>query len=155
MARQWPQVSIGTGLSITLPIFSRFNQPAVRTAERAREASGRRLAAAIQQVRQEVHAARVEYQQAERLLVLLRDEVEPGLAESLRLTEEAFRAREVTPLQILTAQQQVIESRSRVLAAQERRATARVRLAAATGDLLPELLTPLPRAETQDEGASK
>lgn len=155
IARQWPQISIGTGLSITLPIFSRFNQPAVRTAERARAATGRRLTVAVQQVRQEVHAALTEYLQAERLRQLFQDEVEPALVESLRLNEQAFNAREVTPLQILTSQQQVIETRARALEARERWVVARLRLQAATGDLLPELLTRFPTRDEDGEGESE
>jgi len=145
-AQQWPQLSIGTGIGVTLPIFSRFNQPAVRTAERAREAAGRRLTITVQAVRRDVHAALVERRQAERLLAVYRERVEPGLTESLRLTEQAFQAREVTPLQILTTQRQVVAARGRALEAQERLAAARVRLAAAAGVLLPELRTPYPAA---------
>lgn len=155
VARQWPQISIGTGLSITLPIFSRFNQPAVRTAARARVATGRRLTVAVHQVCQEVHAALTEYRQAERLRQLFQDEVEPALVESLRLNEQAFNAREVTPLQILTSQQQVIETRARALGARERWVVARIRLQAATGDLLPELLTRFPTRDEDGEGESE
>ena len=150
VARQWPQVSIGTVFSITLPLFSRFNQPAIRSAERAREAAGRRLTVAVHQVRQEVHAALVGYGQAERLLGLYRDELEPALIESLRLSEQAFQVREVTPLQILTSQQLVIETRGRALEAQEGWAAARIRLQAATGDLLPALR--FPAHDTQPAG---
>ncbi|MGE0709907.1 MAG: TolC family protein [Planctomycetota bacterium] len=151
VARQWPQVSIGTGISLTLACFSRFNRPAIRSAARARDLAGRRLALAVQGVRVEVHAALADYRQSERALRLFREEVEPALAESLRLTERAFEAREVTPLQILAAQQQVIEARARALDAQRRRALARVRLEAATGDLLPRLRTRYP----DDEGGSR
>lgn len=147
VARQWPQVAIGTGISITLPLFSRFNQPAVRTAGRERAAAGLRLRSAVARVRQEVHAALLERRQAARLLRLYRDQLAPALADSLRLTEQAFAAREVTPLEILTAQQQVIEARARALEAQERQALARVRLDAARGALLPDLHTRFPAHE--------
>ncbi len=156
VAEQWPQLTIGTGIGITLPFLSRFNQPAIRTAERAREAAGRRVHAAVQQVRAEVHAALLETRAAEQLHRLFEEEVAPGLERSVSLTERAFAAREVTPLQILTTQQQVIEVRGRALAAQERLAAARVRLAAATGRLLPELWAgPEPNVEVDEDGGPR
>lgn len=156
VAQQWPQLTIGTGIGITLPFLSRFNQPAIRAAERAREAAGRRVHAAVQEVRAEVHAALLETRAAEQLHRLLHEELEPGLERSVRLTERAFAAREVTPLQILTTQQQVIEGRARALAAQERLAAARIRLAAATGRLLPELWAgPEPGAAVDEDGGPR
>ena len=149
-ALQWPQLSIGTGVSIQLPIFSRLNQPAIETATRRRDAARRRATAAVQATRAEVHAALARARQAHAVFALFRDRLGPQAEETLRLTERAFQAREVTPLQILTAQRQVLETQTRFLAAQEAWAAARIRLDSACGRLLPSARTPLPPSAEAD-----
>ena len=63
----------------------------------------------------------------------------------------SFKAREITPLQILTAQRQVIESQGRFLAARQAWAEARIRLDSACGRLLPSAQTPLPYTTTDED----
>lgn len=144
VALQWPQLSIGTSVSLQLPIFSRLNQPAIETATRARDAARAEVRARVHAVRQEIAAARVEEEQARALLSLFGERLGPQTREILRLTERAFAAREVTPLEILTAQRQVLEAQARFLAARLRFAQARIRLESACGRLLPTARTPLP-----------
>ena len=152
VARQWPQLSIGTSFSLQLPIFSQLNQPAIETATKARDAARAQLRAQIHEVRRAIWAARVEDEQAGALLALYRDRVAPQAEEILRLTERAFAAREVTPLEILTAQRQVLESQARFIDARLRGAEARIRLESACGRLLPTARTPLPpSAETEED----
>jgi len=151
VAGQWPQLQIGTGISISLPIFSRFNQPAIETALRSRTAARLRVRAAVQQTRREIHAALTRAEQAYVLLDLFRTSLGPQSEETLKLTEKAFKAREVTPLQILTAQRQVLDTQSRFLAAQQAWAEARIRLDSACGRLLPSARTPLPPTSESEE----
>ena len=152
VARQWPQLSIGTSFSLQLPIFSQLNQPAIETATKARDAARAQLRAQIHEVRRAIWATRVEDEQARALLALYRDRVAPQAEEILRLTERAFAAREVTPLEILTAQRQVLESQARFIDARLRGAEARIRLESACGRLLPTARTPLPpSAETEED----
>lgn len=149
-ARQWPQVSIGTGLSIQIPIFSKLNQPAIETAQRRRQAARTQVTVAVQQVRGEIHSGLMQLKQARAVLDLYRASLGPQTEETLRLTEQAFKAREITPLQILTAQRQVIESQGRFLAARQAWAEARIRLDSACGRLLPSAQTPLPYTTTDE-----
>ncbi|HBP18358.1 MAG TPA: hypothetical protein DEA08_11280, partial [Planctomycetes bacterium] len=48
---QWPKLQIGTGISLQLPFFSRFNQPGVEAARRARDAARARVVAATHALR--------------------------------------------------------------------------------------------------------
>jgi len=146
-ARQWPLVQIGTGLSIQIPIFSKLNQPAIETAQKRRLAARARVTAAIQDVRAQIHAAAADLRQARGVLELYRTTLGPQTEETLRLTEQAFRAREVSPLEILTAQRQVVETQARFLAARQAWAEAQIRLDSASGRLLPAARTPLPQPD--------
>ncbi|MBL4845941.1 MAG: TolC family protein [Planctomycetes bacterium] len=149
-ARQWPQLEIGTGFSIQIPIFSQFNQPAIKTALRSRAAARLRVTLAVQQTRAEIHSALVQSRQAYAALELFERSLGPQTEETLRLTERAFQAREVTPLEILTAQRQVLDTQSRFLTARQSWAEARIQLDSACGRLLPSARTPLP-PKTNDE----
>jgi outer membrane protein, heavy metal efflux system len=150
-ARQWPQIEIGTGLAIQIPIFSKFNQPAIETAQRRRRAARTQVTVAVQQLRGEIHAALTQQRQARAVLDLFRTSLGPQTEETLRLTERAFQAREITPLQILTAQRQVIETQGRFLVARQAWAEARIRLDSASGRLLPSARPPLPHKTTDED----
>ena len=152
--RQLPQLTIGTSFSLSLPLFSRFNQPAIRSAERAREVARLAVVAALAEVRRDVHAAQREVEQAYALARLYEDTLGPAAREALSLTQAAFAAREVTPLEILAAQRQVIEAQTSALAAFERYGAARIRLEAAAGRLLPTWRTPDPRDSDSDDSDS-
>lgn len=148
---QWPTLQIGTGISLQLPIFSRFNQPGVEAATRARRAARARLRAATHAVRGEIHLAVARERQARELVFAYRTGLGPQAEAILRLTERAFAAREVTPLQVLTAQRQVLETQAQFLAARRDWVQARIRLDSACGRLLPSARTPLPPAADSEE----
>ena len=154
VARQWPQLQIGTGISLQLPVFSRFNHPGVAAAQRARDAARARVLAATHGLRASIHLALARARQAGSLLELYRRQLGPQVEASLRLAERAFAAREVTPLEILTAQRQVLETQARYLAARREWAQARIRLDSACGRLLPSARTPLPPASAPDSEES-
>ena len=145
VARQWPQLSIGSGIGVQVPIFSRFNAPAIETARRARDASRERLVTAVHEVRRSVHLAHATWVQADARVAALRERLLPRLEEALRLTRAAQAAGEVTPLEILTAQAQLLEVEREVLEARARRASARVELDAAAG-----VLSPVPGGHPED-----
>lgn len=142
VTRQWPQVWVGTGISISLPFFTRFNAPAIETARRAREVGRERFFAALHDVRREVHLARAALLGAAERVEVFTQRLLPGLDSTLRLTRASLEAGEVTPLEILTAQAQVIATQLEFLDARQRMAEARIELEAAAGALLPSGATP-------------
>ena len=154
-ARQWPQLEIGTGIAIQIPIFSQFNQPAIETARRSRAAARQRVTLAVQSTRAEIHSALTEVTLTRSALELFRTRLGPQTERTLRLTERAFQAREVTPLEILTAQRQVLDTQTRFLAVRQAWAEARIRLDSACGRLLPSARTPLPSAPKTHQEESK
>ena len=136
-ARRFPQLSIGSGIGISIPIFSRFNGPAVETALRAREAARRRFEAAVFEARQEVHAAAARVSLTDAYVRRFEEQVLPAVEDTLRLTRAAVEAGEFTAFDVLTAQTQSLEAQTELLSARARRAEARVALDAATGRLAP------------------
>lgn len=137
VAQQFPQVTIGTGLAVQLPFFSRFNQPAIETARRERTVAAERLRAAVHEARQQVHRAHATVQRAEAQVAFNQNELGPGLEELIRLTRVTLEAGEVTPLELLAVQGQTIAARVEFIAARQRRAEAWIDLQAASGRLLP------------------
>ncbi len=143
-ARRWPRVTIGSGVGIQLPFFSRWNAPAVETARRAREAARLRFEAAVFDARREVHAAAATLAATEAYARELEEQVLPAVEETLRMTRAAVQAGEFTAFDVLTTQTQALESQSAHLEARARRALARVALDVASGRLVPapEPVTP-------------
>ena len=150
VARQWPQVWVGTGVSVSLPVFSRFNAPTIETARRARDAGRARFVAGLHEVRRQVHLARAAVAGAAAWVAEITGRVVPGLDATLRLTEASLEAGEITPLELLTAQTQVLETQQEFLEARRRLAEARLELEAAAGRLLP-LEDEVRRARAADE----
>ncbi len=138
IARQWPEIAIGTGIALVLPIFSSFNAPAVRTAAARRERMAQRLRAAVHGLRAEVHAAVARFETERQQVQAYRSTLLPRIKENLRLTEAAFRAREVTLVEILTAQRQSLDTQRSYLEARIRKAEARLMMDTATGAVLTE-----------------
>lgn len=136
IARQWPQLAIGTGLSVVLPMFSRFNAPAIQAAMARRERVAREVRSAVHAIRAETHAAVTTLQNSVQQARAFDDTLLPRVQESLRLTDEAFDAREVTLVEILTAQKQVLDVRSNYLEARIRAAQARILVDTVTGRVL-------------------
>jgi outer membrane protein TolC len=90
IARQWPELSIGTGIFIVPQLFSHGNEPAIRAALEERARLGRELEAHVHQVRGEIHAAWTSYEQAQRVVEFLGRQALPNAEEGLRLTSEAL-----------------------------------------------------------------
>jgi cobalt-zinc-cadmium efflux system outer membrane protein len=136
IAQQWPSLAIGTGVALVLPIFSRFNRPAIQAAVARRERVGREVRAAVHALRAEVHEAVTALRNAALQVHAFDETLLPRVQESLRLTDEAFRAREVTLVEILTAQKQVLDVRSSYLDARIRVARARILVETVSGNVL-------------------
>jgi len=137
--RQWPELSIGTGIGLTLPILNGWNQPAIRTATRQRALVRRQLDAAVHRVRAEVYAGALARDRSRFELERLEAELRPRLRQTLALSEAAFRHKAVTLVQSLTAQSQVNAAEVRILDARIRYAEERIDLRAATGALVASL----------------
>lgn len=135
--RQFPQISIGSGIAIQLPIFSEFNGPAIDTARLARSAAAERVRAVVHEVRRDVHLSYASLVRAEAQVAFNQNQLGPTLEELLRLTRAAVAAGEVTPLEILTAQNQRITIQLDILGARLRRAELWIELLSASGQLLP------------------
>ena len=151
IAGQWPRLTIGTSLALVIPIFSRFNRPAIRTALAVRAQRASELRASIHAVRADVAGRRLKWERRQAEVVFHEEHVAPTLDRSLSLAEEAFRTRELTLLEILTAQRQVLAARERYLEERLARAEAWVELAMATGTMA--LVSGSPG--TGDEGAGE
>jgi cobalt-zinc-cadmium efflux system outer membrane protein len=135
VSQQWPQISIGTGISIQLPIFGRLNKPAINRALRERDVARAEVRETVHRIRSEVHRASTELILSHRLVRLYRTRLLPQANKALSLTREAFEAREVTLVEILTAQAQALSIRSQYQAARGRWAVARLSLDFHTGRL--------------------
>lgn len=136
VSKQFPQVSLGTGISLTLPFFSQFGRPEMRTALARREQVRREFTAAVHAARQEIAAAHTLWQFAERELDLVEDELLPNAEENLELSREAFQAGEVTLLETLALQRALVEARTRHTEARAERSKRAWALLAASGWLL-------------------
>ncbi len=135
VARQYPELSIGTGIEITLPLLSRWNRPAIDRAFAMREAVRRALEAEVARVRADIHASIAAYRRARRQSDYLTANVEPRLAESQRLTAAGLDARELGALEVLLTQRQISNARMRALSARFEAASSWVRVLAASGRL--------------------
>ncbi len=136
VANQWPELAIGSAISFVLPIFSSFNAPAIRTAMARRDRMARQLKAAVHSLRAEVHAAVMECENERQQTEAFRNDLIPKIEENLRLTQVAFEAREVTLVEILTAQRQSLDTQKNYLEARIRKAVARLMMDTATGAVL-------------------
>lgn len=145
--RQLPRISIGSGIAIQVPIFSELNGPAIDTARLARSAAAERVRASVHEVRRDVHLSHAGLLRAEAQVAFNLNQLGPTLDELLRLTRAAVTAGEVTPLEILTAQNQRITIQLDILGARLRRAELWIELLSATGQLLPAR----PRDERDDD----
>lgn len=136
VSKQFPQVSLGTGFNLTLPFFSRFGRPEMRTAMAKREQVRREFTAAVHAARQEIAAAHTLWQFAERELALVENELLPNAEENLELSRKAFEAGEVTLLETLALQRALVEARTRHTEARVVRSKRAWELLAASGWLL-------------------
>ena len=154
VAKQYPLIAIGTGISISLPIFSKFGRPAMRTAiaERARLAV--EFTAAVHSVREEIAAAHVLWQLAQREVELVEQQLLPTAERNIELSRAAFQAGEVTLLETLALQRALVEARTRQTETRAERSKRAWTLLAASGWLLgPE--TPTDTNDTTNEEDSE
>ena len=113
--RQWPRMAIGTGIAFDLALGSRFNQPTIRTRIEERKRVRLQVESAIHELRQEVHASLTALSRTGRQLKYFQQYLAPRLEESLRLSAAARGVTEITPVELLTSQRQVLETRTRNL----------------------------------------
>lgn len=147
VSKQFPRLAIGTGLSLTLPFFSEFGRPAMRTALAAREQLGREFTAAVHAARQEIAAARSLWELADREVELFENELLPNAEQNLELSRTAFQAGEVTLLETLALQRAFVEARTLTIETRAERAKRAWSLLAASG----WLLGATPTDDTNDE----
>ena len=136
VSKQFPQMALGTGISLTLPFFSKFGRPAIRTAMAQREQLGLEFTAAVHAAREEIAAAHVLWQFAAREFELVETELLPNAEQNLELSREAFQAGEVTLLETLALQRALVEARTRHTEAGAERSKRAWNLLAASGWLL-------------------
>jgi outer membrane protein TolC len=136
VARQFPQISIGTGIWLVPGVFTRFNRPAIATAIARRAALRGEIEAAVHEVRREIHDAHAALQESRLEVAFLETELLPNAEESLRLARAAFSAGEVTVLEILSVQRALVDARTRTTEARAELERRRWRLLAASGTLL-------------------
>ncbi len=136
VARQFPQLSIGTGIWLVPGIFRGFNRPAIETALARRAALREEIAAQVHEARREVYDAHSSLEESRRELEFLQTELLPNAEESRRLIGEAFDAGEVTLLETLTVQRDLVDARTRTTEVRAELQRRRWRLLAASGTLL-------------------
>ncbi|MCO5169386.1 MAG: TolC family protein [Planctomycetes bacterium] len=140
LALRWPRVGVGTGITIELPVFSRFNRWGVERARLARAAAREGLVEAVHALRADVHEALALAHAAHRTAEVHARALEEGADEVLRAAEAAQAAGQVPVIEVLAARAEALSARRRALAARADWAAAAVRLDAATGALAPPAL---------------
>jgi cobalt-zinc-cadmium efflux system outer membrane protein len=138
VSKQYPQFSMGTGISFTLPVFTRFGRPAIATALAKREQLRGEFTAAVHAARQEIAALHTLWRFAEREVELVETALLPNAEENLELSREALRQGEVTLLETLALQRALVEARTRHTETRAQRSKRAWALLAASGWLLGE-----------------
>jgi cobalt-zinc-cadmium efflux system outer membrane protein len=133
VSKQWPEVSIGTGIEIMVGLFRGFDNPAIDTARARRAMLAEQIRAAVHEIRAEIHETRHAELQARRELEALEEGLLPAIERSVELSARAFSSGAVSFAEILEAQRQVLEARRRHAAARSQLALRRVQLLSALG----------------------
>lgn len=115
VAKQWPSIGIGTGLSIKLPIFRKFNSIAIQTATLARDQAASRLQASIARLRNEAWLVLRDAEGQAEEWSTMRDVVTPALERSLRLSQQAQEMGALSFLEVLFAQRQLLATQRETL----------------------------------------
>ncbi len=149
VARQFPKLAIGTGLSILPGLFTFFNRPAIRTAIARRTVLAREIRAKIHAIRNEVHDTWAALEEARTIFRFLEKILLPNNEESLRLAGEAFDAGEVTLLEILNLQRALVDARRRTTEARSEIRKRTWGFLTACGTVL---APPTPHAESKHDG---
>ena len=151
VSAQYPQVAIGTGISLSLPVLSQWGRPAIDIAVARREQIGGEFRTAVHAVRQEIAAAHTLWKLADRELSLIENELLPNAEENLELAKTAFLEGEITLLETLALQSALVEARTRFTEGRAENKKRAWTLLAASG----QLLAPLPTNETVNNENSK
>jgi len=141
ISKQYPVLAVGTGISLTLPFFSKFGRPAIKTAIARREQLGREFTAAVHAARQQIAAAHTLWRLAEQEVELIERELLPNAERNLELSQEAFQAGEVTLLETLALQRALVGARTQHTEARAERSKRAWMLLALSGWLLGEAPT--------------
>jgi len=136
ISKQYPQVSVGTGINVTVPVFSKFGRPEIQTAIASRERLRRDYTVAVHAARQEIAVAHTLWELAQREVELVEDELLPNAEQNIELSREAVRAGEATLLETLALQSALIEARTRSVEVRAERSKRAWSLLAASGWLL-------------------
>jgi outer membrane protein, heavy metal efflux system len=136
VAKQFPSVSVGTGIVFRLPIFSKFGQPGLKTAIAKREQIGREFTAAVHIARNQIAAAHTIWRLAEQEAALVEREILPNAEQNLKLSQTAFTVGEVTLLETLALQRALIDARTQHTETRAERSKRAWALLAASGWLL-------------------
>lgn len=110
--RRFPELALGTGIELTLPVFSRFGGPEIQTAIARRTRLEFEFTGAVHEVRQEVAATHASWTLAERELALIEEHLLPNAEANLELSREAFQAGEVTLFETLALQTALVDART-------------------------------------------
>ncbi|HHI80648.1 MAG TPA: TolC family protein [Planctomycetes bacterium] len=135
IAKQWPGLWIGTGITLSLPLFSGFNGPQIDVAKALREKRREDLLAAVHRVRAEIAEALARKNQANQVWDVLKTRLLPAAEQNLKVLREAFDSGRVTLLETLIGQRQIIDARLQELDARVERLEASLSLRWACGDI--------------------
>lgn len=149
ISKQFPRLSIGTGINFTIPLFSRFGRPAIDTALARREQLHRQYRVAVHSTRRDIATAKLALEQATQEVALVETELLPNAEENLELSRAAFAAGEVTLLETIALQRALVAARTRHIEVRAERSKRAWSLLAAAGLLLSEPT----QDSTNDEGA--
>lgn len=126
---------LGLGLALELPLFDR-NRGTIAGKEAARERARAEYAALLFELRAGAFTARAALRRARSEVEIQQREVAPVIERSEALFTGAFRARELTVFEWITARSRALQAQRDLLAALVRHADAVVELEAATGSSL-------------------
>ncbi|MFK5957061.1 MAG: TolC family protein [Planctomycetota bacterium] len=115
VAQQWPLLGIGTGISLRLPLFRKFNSVAIRTASLARDQAASRLQSSITGLRNEAWMVlrNAEGQTAE--WTTIHDVATPALERSFQLSQQAQEMGALSFLDVLLVQHQLLAAQREAL----------------------------------------
>ncbi len=113
VSERFPSIAIGTGIQLTLPLFSRFGRVKTLTAIARRERLHLEFIAAVHALRAEISSTFARWQAAQRELRWIDEKLLPNAEENYELAQEAFRAGEITLLETLAMQRALVVARTR------------------------------------------
>jgi cobalt-zinc-cadmium efflux system outer membrane protein len=133
--------ALGLGLSLELPVFDR-NQAGIAEKRAQRERRRAEYTALLHGLRTDALAARSSLRLAAQEVEAQGKEVLPLVKRTEELTERAFRIRELSAIELTTAQQRALRARREYLEALVRYGTAVIELETATGMRLSQAASP-------------